>query len=680
MSPGTAKSKKGKEPLLSRKSSLGSNPSLKSRGRTGTYDGSESSSDEELPNSLSAARRKSPRKVNSIVVIAQVHNSAAGADSTANFGNLQQSSHQQEIATNRTHVAHEDDPRDQEFSAFAPFEGNGESRNSKTSSDKKDNEGGPTKNPSVDGVVDSVSVSHLDREKNEDVESLQTVLSNHAENLEERCVLQPTEVNAGTFHVSCGPSLNQSQDGTENMAESPVPIKHLEKDINELPVNEIHSEEQQEATPQDEYGIENHTSSKLDHPVEGAENVEGQISESICSSDEPKQVNEVLPEGDLGYLGHDSGSDTSFENDSTDESDGDTVILKDEYKEYGYTDAPSTKSNSSWVDRQKDIHEDPNERSSRPYPGTGDTCLTFTRKNTCGATEQDDRSVAGSQGSAEREKSITSAGPKGLQPRQSVPVSIPVSGTGATRHKLVTRLRDTPCGSVGSTLSDYSNYVTAGSVLSGNSVDTFCSARSSRTSRIKGNSDDHSDNSHCAGEDGIDGHSSKTESVNEELTKVLPVSSSFVDVICAVNRLTTFVCHLCKILCPHENSRRDEEETTVAEELRNETLEVKRRLCSKLIEVLRIFWCLLGITIMSVFVYSFVHSLIFFLQQCRKRQKLMCWCIMQYITLCCLRESNHCMCTENKSYTDKLNSVTSVASQFRSGTIIIRRIKYNFVS
>jgi len=584
VSPGTAKSKKGKEPLRSRKSLSGSSTPLKSQGRTGTYDGSESSSDEELPNSLSAARRKSPRKVNSIVVIAQVHNSAVGADSTAKFGNLQQSSHREEIATNRTLVAHEHDPRDHESSAFAPFEGN-----SKTSSDKKDNEEGPTKIQSVDGVVDSVSVRHLDREKNEDVESLQTVLSNHAENTEERCVLQATEVNAGTFHVSCGPSLNQSQDGTENKAESSVSVKHLEKDINELTVNEIHSEEEQEATPQDEYGIENHTSSKLDHPVERAENVEGQISESICSSDEPKQVNEVLPEGGLGYLGHDSGSDTSFENDSTDESDCDTVILKGDSKEYGYTDAPSTKSNSSWVDHQKDIHEDPNEGSSRPYPGTGGTCPTFTRKNTCGATEKDDRSVAGSQGSAESEKSIASAGPKGLQPRQSVPVSIPVSGTGATRHKLVTRLLDTPCGSVGSTVSDKSNYVTAGSVLSGNSIDTFCSARSSLTSRIKGNSDDHSDIGHCAGEDGSDGHPSKTESVNEESTKVLPVSSSFVDVICAVNRLTTFVCHLCKILCPHENSQRDEEETTVAEELRNEALEVKRRLCSKLIEVLRIF-------------------------------------------------------------------------------------------
>lgn len=611
MSPGTAKGKKGKEPFRSRKSLSGSSPPLKSQGRTGTYDGSESSSDEE--NSFSAARRKSPRKVNSILVIAQVHNSGVGADSTSKFENLQQSSHQEEIATNRTRVANERDPRDQESSAFAPFEGNGESRSSKTSSDKKDNDEGPTKIQSVDGVVDSVSVRHLDREKNEDVESLQTVLSNHAENPEERCVLQPTEVNAGTSHVSCGPSLNQSQDGTENKAESSVSIKHLEKDINERPVNEIHSEEEQETTLQDEYGIENHTSSKLDHPVERAENVEGQISESICSSDEPKQVNEVLPEGGLGYLDHDSGSDTSFENYSTDESDGDTVILKENSKEYGYADAPFTKSNSPSVDYQKDIQEDPNEGSSRPYPGTGDTCQTFTRKSTCGATEQDNRTVAGSHGSDESEKSIASAGPKGLQPRQSVPVSIPVSDSGAPRHKSVTRLLDTPCGSVGSTVSDQSNYVTAGSVLSGNSIDTFCSARSSLTSKIKGNSGDHSDNRHCAGEDGCDGHSSKTESVNEESTKVLPVSSSFVDVICAVNRLTTFVCHLCKILCPHEHSQRDEEETTVAEEQRNETLEVKRTLCSKLIEVLRIFWCLLGVTIMSVFVCSFVRPLIIFL-------------------------------------------------------------------
>lgn len=590
VSPGIAKSKKGKEPLRSRKSLLGSSPPVKNQGRTGSYNTSESSSDEELPNALPAARRKSAPKVNSIVVTAQVHSSAAGADSTAIFGNLLRPSRQEEIATNRTRVARGDDPRNKESWAFAPFEGNRESRNSKTSSDEKDNKEGPSKNQSVDGVVDpAVSVRHLDRENKEEVKSLPTVLSNHVENTAERCVLQPIEVNAGTFHVSCGPSLNQSQDGTENKAESPVSIKHLEKNINELPVHKIYSEEQQVATPQDEYGIENHTSSKLDHPVERAENVERHISESVCSSDPPKQVNEVLFEGGLDYLGRDSGSETSFENDSTDESDGDTVILVENSKEYGYADAPSTKSNSPSVDDQKDIQEDPNEGSSRPYHGTGDTCQTFTRKSTCGATEEDNRAVAGSHGSADSEKSIASAGPKGLQPRQSVPVSIPVSGSGAPRHKLVTRLLDTPCGSVGSTVSDYSNYVTVGSVLSGNSIDTFYSARSSLTSRIKGNSDDHSDDSHCAAEDGCDGHPSKTESVNEESTKVLPVSSSFVDVICAVNRLTTFVCHLCKILCPHENSQRDEKETTVAEELRNETLEVKRRLCSKLIEVLRIF-------------------------------------------------------------------------------------------
>lgn len=625
MTPGIARSKKGKEPLRSRKSLLGSSPPLKSQGRTGTYNTSESSSDEEPPNALPAARRKSPSKVNSIVVTAQIHNSAGGADSTAIFGNLLRPSRQEEIAPNRARVARGVDPMNKEPSAFAPFEGNRGSRNSTTSADEKDSKEGPSKNQSVDGVVDPVSVRHLDRENKEEVKSPLTVLSNYAENTEERCVLKPTEVNAGTFLVSCGPSLNQSQDGTENKAESPVSIKHLEKNINELPVHKIYSEEQQEATPQDEYDIENHTSSKLDHPVERAENVEGHISESICSSDATKQIDEVLFEGGVDYLGRDTGSETSFENDSTDESDGDTVILKENSKEYGDADAPSTKSNSPSIDYQKGIQEDPNEGSSRPYPGTGDTCQTFTRKSTCGATEQDNRTVTGSQGAAESEKSKASAGQKGLQPRQSVPVNIAVSGSGATKHKLSTRLLDTPCGSVGSTLSDHSNYVTAGSVLSWNSIDTFCSARSNLTSRIKGYSDDHSVTGHCVGEDGSDGHSSKTESVNEELTKVLPVSSSFVDVICAVNRLTTFVCHLCKILCPHENFQRDEEETTLAEELRNEALEVKRRLCSKLNEVLRIFWCFLGITIMSVFVCSFVHSLIFFLYQCRKREKLMFW-------------------------------------------------------
>ena len=75
-----------------------------------------------------------------------------------------------------------------------------------------------------------------------------------------------------------------------------------------------------------------------------------------------------------------------------------------------------------------------------------------------------------------------------------------------------------------------------------------------------------------------------------ENSKVLPISSSFVDVICAVHRLTAFACHLCKILCLDETCASKtlieaESVTSVKDESRNQSLAIKQVLGNKLIQV-----------------------------------------------------------------------------------------------
>ena len=86
-------------------------------------------------------------------------------------------------------------------------------------------------------------------------------------------------------------------------------------------------------------------------------------------------------------------------------------------------------------------------------------------------------------------------------------------------------------------------------------------------------------------------HDSESNHSCDDKPHVLPISSSFVDVICAVNRLTAFACHLCKILCPGESSYIVEHaataySTSADEDLKNESLGIKRRLCHRLVQVL----------------------------------------------------------------------------------------------
>lgn len=76
-----------------------------------------------------------------------------------------------------------------------------------------------------------------------------------------------------------------------------------------------------------------------------------------------------------------------------------------------------------------------------------------------------------------------------------------------------------------------------------------------------------------------------TQSVTEDSpkTELLPTSSSVVDLLCCINRLTSFACHLCTILCPDEGS----EAATDGEDEgdRKESLRIKTALCGKLIQV-----------------------------------------------------------------------------------------------
>ena len=158
-----------------------------------------------------------------------------------------------------------------------------------------------------------------------------------------------------------------------------------------------------------------------------------------------------------------------------------------------------------------------------------------------------------------------------IQQTPSAPVNIP-----APENRLFARLRDTTCGSAGSKLSECGSFVTAVG-----SIESFHTARSYGGALKSGG---------ASSNDGSDHDSESNHSCNDK-PRVLPVSSSFVDVICAVNRLTAFACHLCKILCPDETSQIVEHAanafpTSADEDLRNESLGVKRRLCHRLIQVL----------------------------------------------------------------------------------------------
>lgn len=160
----------------------------------------------------------------------------------------------------------------------------------------------------------------------------------------------------------------------------------------------------------------------------------------------------------------------------------------------------------------------------------------------------------------------------------STPINIPPR----CPNKLITRLRDNSCASVGSTLSAASFVTAAESIDSFHSVRSETSSSEFSNSKSKENSVDQLDTL-CNSQDNPTLNLSpngdqidKCPNVEgqHEARRVFPISSSFVDVLCAVNRLASFVCHLCEILCPDDLQQHEE------------SLRMKRELCNKLIQVM----------------------------------------------------------------------------------------------
>ena len=340
-----------------------------------------------------------------------------------------------------------------------------------------------------------------------------------------------------------------------------------------------------------------------DAQVESAGKIETQSSASVFDK---KHMNSENVEEDLAdCTGHSRGSGTPFENDSTGESESATLIHSSEMQKEASVDVRSDVSSSLPNSDQQEPQKDDNARGSNlnPVPKLGlvsiaqatdpvegggisskgqitsDSHERFPTKDIC--VKNDKTSAYDVEGEGSND-------PKAVQHSQSAPINIPPTRP----NKLIARLRDTPAGSIDSVLSDC--FVSApGSFRSGTSIESFHSACSKGSSshsqhwRDKENSDDQTDTP-CASQagqstitDDSGDHTRKIQSANDA-SQVFPISSSFVDLLCAVNRLVSFVCHLCKILCPDESLQTDEH---VDDELRNEALQIKRRLCNRLIEV-----------------------------------------------------------------------------------------------
>lgn len=372
---------------------------------------------------------------------------------------------------------------------------------------------------------------------------------------------------------------------------------------------------------------ENHIEPLVDQLIEDTEKVEGERCASILT-DSALTVKQdfIESDGDLFHEGdfssdcssHSKASEsrnqsTSFENDTNDESHSDgSIHTSDSFnfiEDEGKTKMSQSKAisgdgafaastsvpdrGSSEQQQRKGSGKEPSKLRSSPKLGfraivpviedegirisghdgsdRRNSCRTCPASQSCLATEDKGKQDVRRQGVYEDKQS------KVLQQRPSTPVKIPVP-----QNRLLAKLRDTAPSSPGSKWSECGSFVSAfGSIPSGRSVESFHTARSSGTAL------------QSPGTSSSGGSDHDTESIHSSDDKphVLPISSSFVDVICAVNRLTAFACHLCKILCPDETSQSAEQAATAFsastdEDLKNESLGIKRRLYHKFIQVL----------------------------------------------------------------------------------------------
>lgn len=338
---------------------------------------------------------------------------------------------------------------------------------------------------------------------------------------------------------------------------------------------------------------ENHVKPLVDQPIEG------QVEGEQCTSTDPAPTVKqefIEDDGEL-FLERDSISEcsspskaseswnqsTPFENDTGDESySGDSIHTSDSFnfiEDEGKAKASVHNGGSNKQQQREGSGIDASKIRSSPGLGfctivpviedeeigsLGRTsCRTCPGRQSCLETKDKQKQDVRRQGANDDKQSTV------LQRRPSNPVKIP-----APQNRLLTKVRDTASGSAGSKWSECVSFVSAIG-----SIESFHTARSRVLKSDGGSSNDGND------------HDSESNHSSDDKPHVLPISSSFVDVICAVNRVTGFACHLREILCPDETSQSGGHAATAFstsedEHLKNESLEVKRRLNHRLLQVL----------------------------------------------------------------------------------------------
>ena len=653
-SEGMANSMKRKQPLQSGKCPLGSSPIPRARSpeRRRSHFPHESSSEEDTTRMQRAYRSRPPSKANHVQqVIAQVHEPKAKAG--AKVKNLQQRSHQGGSSKRVASTAYGNEGSEDE--SPTRLEVKPETRQSAS------NQGSSSKPQDRPGnIEDIVQIKkcgepgdHESQTEDKGKPDSFTTADNHdsvtpdssehgncnecetiSEKLEDDKNVPRTEKSCDAFEPdSIGHSVSSEQsqhalkvddNETDKAEQSDIPSQSGDTEVHpdgtEDKLNDTgpgfsldYPKDRKEKTVKTSASV---TSSQTkcvgqlpgkgshseDEHVESAGNLESQSYASVGIN---HMNSENVEEGFSDCPGHSRGYGTPFENDSTGESDSDTLMHSSEMQREASVDLPSDVSSSLPDSHQQEPQEDDNTRGSNPNPAPKlvfvsiaqaidpfeDGGISSEGQNTSDLREScptKDICVKNDTTSLCDEEGEGSNDPKAVQQSQSAPINIPPTRP----NKLIVRLLDTPAGSIDSALSGC--FVSAsGSVRSGTSIESFQTARSkdssshSQHSRDKENNDDQTDPP-CASQvgqstisDESGDHTRKIQPANDA-PQVLPISSSFVDLLCAVNRLVSFVCHLCKILCPDESLQTDER---VDDELRNEALRIKRRLCNRLIEV-----------------------------------------------------------------------------------------------
>ncbi|XP_074613396.1 uncharacterized protein LOC141873316 isoform X2 [Acropora palmata] len=301
-------------------------------------------------------------------------------------------------------------------------------------------------------------------------------------------------------------------------------------------------------------------------------------------------VNSEKHKTDLREDGFDCNLSTPFENESTSEESESKMLSRSPEMSIGCAaggkESPGGLAHHEY-NREKGPSRSPQENKSTcakvvtpvehvSVGGEGPGCYVCERcptKDIC-------------PGKANKSEQTSGAGSKPSDSNSTLPIpSTPINIPPRYPKKLITRLRDNPRASVGSAQSAASFFTAAESIESfhsarskisdlefsnpkskENSVDqleTLCNSQDNPTLNLSPN-DDQIDK--CPNVEG-----------KHEASQVFPISSSFVDVLCAVNRLASFASHLCEILCP-ERLQQDEKFMTM-----------KRELCDKLIQVVNSF-------------------------------------------------------------------------------------------